>query len=58
MRFACLDLEIDIMDKWADEELFEELSARDYDSLSEEEKGLLEQLTIEYDAEFGYFEDD
>ena len=24
----------------------------------EEEKGLLEQLTIEYDAEFGYIEDD
>lgn len=53
-----MDLEIDIMDKWADKGLFEELSTRDYDSLSEEEKGLLEQLTIEYDAEFGYFEDD
>lgn len=46
------------MDKWADEALFEGLSARDYDSLSEKEKGLLEQLTIEYDAEFGYIEDD
>ena len=48
------------MDKWADEELFEELSARDYDSLSEEEKSSLEQLCIEYDAECGYFyyEDD
>lgn len=48
------------MDKWADEELFEELSARDYDSLTEQEKELLEQLTIEYDAECGYFyyEDD
>lgn len=41
------------MDKWADEELFEELSARDYDSLTEEEKSLLEQLCIEYEAECG-----
>lgn len=32
------------MDKWADEELFEELSARDYDTLTDEEKSLLEQL--------------
>ena len=39
------------MDKWADEELFNELSARDYDSLTDQEKELLEQLTIEYDAE-------
>ena len=39
------------MAKWADEELFEELSARDYDSLTEEEKGLFEQLCLEYDAE-------
>lgn len=48
------------MDKWADEDLFEELSARDYDSLTEEEKGLLEQLSVEYDAEYGYdyYEDD
>lgn len=48
------------MDKWADEDLFEELSARDYDSLTEVEKGLLEQLCIEYDAEAGYdyYEDD
>lgn len=48
------------MAKWADEELFEELSARDYDSLTEEEKGLLEQLCVEYDAECGYdyYEDD
>lgn len=46
------------MAKWADEELFEELSSRDYESLTEKEKGLLEQLTIEYDAEFGYYEDD
>ena len=45
------------MAKWADEELFEELSARDYDSLTEEEKGL---LCVEYDAEYGYdyYEDD
>ena len=48
------------MDKWADEDLFEELSARDYDTLTEEEKGLLEQLCVEYDAEYGYdyYEDD
>ena len=48
------------MAKWADEDLFEELSARDYDSLTEEEKGLLEQLSVEYDAEYGYdyYEDD
>ena len=48
------------MGKWVDEELFEELSARDYDSLTEEEKGLLEQLCVEYDAEYGYdyYEDD
>ena len=46
------------MAKWADEELFEELSSRDYESLTKKEKGLLEQLTIEYDAEFGYYEDD
>ena len=48
------------MDKRADEELFEELFARDYDSLTEEEKGLLEQLCVEYDAEYGYdyYEDD
>lgn len=48
------------MDKWADEDLFEELSARDYNSLTEEEKGLLEQLSVEYDAEYGYdyYEDD
>lgn len=46
------------MAKWADEELFEELSSRDYESLTEKEKRLLEQLTIEYDAEFGYYEDD
>ena len=46
------------MGKWADEDLFEELSARDYDSLTDREKELLEQLTIEYDAEAGYFEDD
>ena len=43
---------------WKDEDLFDELSARDYDSLTNEEKQLLEQLTIEYDAECGYFEDD
>lgn len=30
------------MAKWADEDLFEELSARDYDTLTEEEKSLLE----------------
>ena len=46
------------MAKWADEGLFEELSSRDYESLTEKEKGLLEQLIIEYDAEFGYYEDD
>ncbi|MCF0127410.1 MAG: hypothetical protein HUJ70_02515 [Pseudobutyrivibrio sp.] len=49
------------MDKWEDEELFEELSARadrDYDSLTEHEKNLLEQLTVEHDAMCGYFEDD
>ncbi len=48
------------MAKWADEDLFEELSARDYDSLTEEEKGLLEQISVEYDAEYGYdyYEDD
>ena len=43
---------------WNDEDLFDELSARDYDSLTNEEKQLLEQLTIEYDAACGYFEDD
>lgn len=42
------------MVKWADEDLFEELSARDYNSLTEEEKDLLEQLSVEYDAEYGY----
>lgn len=42
---------------WKDEDLFDELSVRDYDSLTNEEKQLLEQLTIEYDAECGYFED-
>lgn len=46
------------MNKWSDEELFEALSARDYEDLSEDEKQLLEQLVIEYDAEYGYFEDD
>ena len=48
------------MAKWADENLFEELSARDYDTLTEEEKSLLEQLCVEYDAEAGYdyYEDD
>lgn len=48
------------MAKWDDEDLFEELSARDYDTLTEEEKCLLEQLCVEYDAEAGYdyYEDD
>ena len=46
------------MKEWADEKLFEELSSRDYDSLSEDEKQLLEQLTIEYDAEYGYSDED
>lgn len=46
------------MDKWKDEKLFEELSAKEYDSLSEEEKKLLEQLIIEYDAQYGYSDAD
>lgn len=46
------------MEKRADGELLESLSSRDYELLSDQEKELLEQLTIEYNAEFGYFEDD
>ena len=37
--------------------LLEELWKKDPD-LTEEEAALMEQLNIEYDAEFGYFEED
>ena len=36
----------------------EELWNKDPKKLTKEEKSLLEMLEIEYDAAFGYFEDD
>lgn len=44
--------------RMSDEELFDEFAKIDYDTLTEDEQQLLEQLTIEYDAEFGYCEED
>lgn len=43
-----------ILTKEECDRLFDELSDRDYDSLSSEEKSLLLQLEVEYDAECGY----
>ena len=36
----------------------EELWSKDPNEMTDEEESLLDQLNAEYDAEFGYFEDD